>query len=317
MLFLYTGKEKKLSILSEGNNRYAVNGKFREKFMATNDNSYIYDPENATEMTRLINLGRLATAGLGGPLNGLPPLPEKALVLDLGCGPGGWVLDTAFKYPDFEVHGVDISHSMIDYANTRTQSQKLSNASFGIMDIAKPLDFDAASFDLVNARFLSGVLRQDTWPLLVAECTRILRPGGILRLTEGDDLGISTSPATERLSSLALQASWRLGYGFSPDGRTLGMSAAIVQLLRQAGYLDVHIIPLVVDYSAQTEGWNDFVHNNEIIYQHLKPALISLHIATAEEIEQLQQQALLETYSDDFTCIAHIISTWGLSPPKL
>ncbi len=285
--------------------------------MTTNDNSYIYDPENATEMTRLINLGRLATAGLGGPLNGLPALPEKARVLDLGCGPGGWALDTAFKYRDFEVCGVDISHSMIDYANARAQSQGLSNASFGVMDIVKPLDFDDASFDLVNARFLSGVLKQDTWPLLVAECTRILRPGGILRLTEGDDLGISTSAATERLTALAIRASWRLGYGFSPDGRTLGMSAAIVKLLRQADYRDIHIIPFIVDYSAHTEGWNDFLRNNEIIYQHLTPALISLGLATSEEIEQLRRQALLETYADDFTCVAHVISTWGFSPSKV
>ena len=282
--------------------------------MTTNDSSYIYDSENATEMARLINLDRIATASLGGPLNGLPPLPENAHLLDLGCGPGGWVLDVAFMHHDFEVCGVDISHSMVDYANARAQSQGLSNASFGVMDILKPLDFDDASFDVVNARFLSSVLKRDTWPLLVAECTRILRPNGILRLTEGDDLGISTSPATERLSALAIQTSWRLGYGFSPDGRTLGMSAAIVKLLRQGGYRDIHIIPVAVEYSAHTEGWDDFRRNNEIIYQYLRPAFISLNLAAPEEIERLRRQALVETYSDDFTCIAHVISTWGRAP---
>jgi ubiquinone/menaquinone biosynthesis C-methylase UbiE len=282
--------------------------------MTTNDNSYIFDPENATEMARLINLARLATSSLGGPLNGLPPLPEKAHVLDLGCGPGGWALDTAFNYPAFEVCGVDISSIMIDYANARAQSQGLLNASFSVTDISKPLDFDDASFDLVNARFLSGVLTKKTWPLLIAECTRILRPAGILRLTEGDDLGISTSPAIERLSALAIQASWRLGYGFSPDGRTLGMSAALVQLLRRAAYRDIHIIPFAVDYSTYTEGGNDFRHNNEIVYQHLSPVLVSLGLITSKEIEHLREQALLEAYNDDFTCVAHIMSIWGFSP---
>lgn len=284
--------------------------------MSTNDNSYIYDPENATEMARLINLARLATASLGGPLNGLPTLPKKARLLDLGCGPGGWVLDTAFKYPEFEVCGVDISYIMIDYANARAHSQELSNASFGIMDISKPLDFDDSSFDLVNARFLAGVLKQNTWPLLIAECTRILRPGGILCLTEGDDLGISTSPAVERLSGLAIQASWRLGYGFSPDGRTLGMSASILKFLRTGGYRDIHIIPFAVDYSAQTEGGDDFRHNNEIIYQHLSPVLVSLGLVTSTELEDLRQKALLEAYSNDFTCIAHIMRIWGSTPAK-
>lgn len=236
------------------------------------------------------------------------------MVLDLACGPGGWVLDVAFAHPEFEVCGVDVSRTMIDYANARAASQGLRNASFGVMNITKSFDFDDASFDLLNARFLSGALKREAWQPFIAECTRILRPGGILRLTEGDDPGISTSPALELLSSLTLQAMWRVGYGFSPDGRTLGMSPMLPKLLSRAGYHDIHIIPLATDFSADTALWADFYHNNEITYYNLKPLFVSLGLVTSEEIEHVYQQALIEMHATDFAYMTHALSVWGIAP---
>ena len=142
------------------------------------DNTYLLDTESPAEMARLINQERLLTQAMNGPLAGLDPSTFQRL-LDLGCGPGGWVLDVAFAYPGMEVAGVDISKTMIEYANARARSQQLSNTSFGLMDITKPLDFGDDSFDLVNTRFLFAALRRDAWPSFIAECMRILRPGGI------------------------------------------------------------------------------------------------------------------------------------------
>ena len=127
-----------------------------------------------------VSADRGTTKAMKGPLAEQPPETIAALqtVLDVACGPGGWVLDVAFAHPDIEVAGVDISTVMIDYANARASSQQIPNASFGSMDINKPLDFSDASFDLVNARFINGVLRKENWAPFVAECTRLLRPGG-------------------------------------------------------------------------------------------------------------------------------------------
>src|ERR1700730_11838359 len=99
------------------------------------ENTYIFDTESAVEMARLIDQDRVVTLGMGGALTGIPDLPIGAQILDLGCGPGGWVLDVAHARPDVEVAGVDISKTMIAYAHARARTQLLTNASFGVMDL--------------------------------------------------------------------------------------------------------------------------------------------------------------------------------------
>src|SRR5450432_3339515 len=142
------------------------------------NNTYILDPESVAEMTRLIQLDQFTTRAMGGPLEEHPDPSHLRRVLDLACGPGGWVLDVAFDYPEIEVMGVDISETMLRYAIARAQSQQIANASFG----------------LVNIRLLVGVLARTAWPAFLQECQRITRPGGIMRLTEADNAGLTNSP---------------------------------------------------------------------------------------------------------------------------
>ena len=114
--------------------------------MATLDNQppksnvYISDPESGAEMARLIDQDRLVTKGMGGLF------PERSndfsgihRVLDGACGPGGWALEIAFKYPEIEVVGFDVSQAMIDYANAQARVQGLENASFQVMNSAKTI----------------------------------------------------------------------------------------------------------------------------------------------------------------------------------
>jgi SAM-dependent methyltransferase len=280
----------------------------------TPEQTYIFDPESSAELARLINQDRLVTTAMRGPLADLPSLPEGAQVLDLACGPGGWVLDAAFERQDCEVAGVDISKAMIAYAQARARTQLRSNASFGIMDITQPLDFAENSFDLVNARFLMGVLKREAWPAFIVECLRILRPGGILRLTEGDDSGITSSPALEALNTLGIQALWRAGYGYSPNGRTFGMSSGLVGLLQKAGYQDISLKATAMNNSANTPGWADLYHDHRIMLAQFKPLLIQLELIAEEEFDQLYQQALAEMHADDFVAVGHLTSVWGRRP---
>src|SRR5689334_21298094 len=118
-------------------------------------NTYVIDTESAAEMARLMRQDQLMTAGMGGILSEID-LSGIQRVLDLACGPGGWPLDVAYTYSDMEVVGVDISERMITYARAQAQVQQRTNVSFRVMNILQPLDFADASFDLINARFLSG-----------------------------------------------------------------------------------------------------------------------------------------------------------------
>ncbi len=280
------------------------------------ENTYLLDPESPVELARLINLDRLATKAMGGPLAGLTEEEIAGLhnVLDLACGPGGWVLDVAFALPDVEVAGVDISRAMIDYANARARSQGLTNASFGVMDITRPLDFADGAFDLVNARLLVAVLRREAWAPFIAEATRILRPGGILRLSEAVDAGTSNSPALQRLGALGSQVLLRNGYGFSVDESSLDMTFVLPHLLRTAGYQDVHYHANALEFSYGTEAWADFYRNSEIVYLLAQPMFVKLGLISQEEGEQLHQQMLQEMQASDFCGMSHGVTVWGKKP---
>src|SRR6266568_8588391 len=97
---------------------------------------------------------------------------------NIGCGPGEWVLSMAQHFPASRVTGIDISELMITYASSCAKLQQRSNAQFQVMDARQPLAFPDASFDLIHARFITGFLSTTTWPQLIHECFRILRPGG-------------------------------------------------------------------------------------------------------------------------------------------
>jgi ubiquinone/menaquinone biosynthesis C-methylase UbiE len=281
---------------------------------ANSHNTYVFDSESSTEMARLINQDRMMTQAMGGPLAGLDRPEALRNILDLGCGPGGWALDVAFELPQAEVEGVDISRIMVDYANARARTQDILNASFGVMNITGPLDFPDASFDLVNARFLTVVFKREAWPPFLKECTRVLRPGGYLRLTEVVDAGVSNSAALNQFMQLFLQAFWQTGYAFSPDGRSVGMIHMLPSLLREQGYQQVRLQPHAVEYSANMEAWADQYHNIEVAGSQIKPLLLNLGLITSEEFDQLYLQAISDMQQETFCAVQHFTTVFGQKP---
>src|SRR5256885_14438549 len=197
-------------------------------------NVYISDAESGAEMARLIDQDRLITNGMGGLF------PERSndfsgihRVLDGACGPGGWALEIAFKHPEIEVVGFDVSQAMIDYANAQARVQSLDNASFRVMNLLKPLDFSDNSFDFSNVRFVN-FLPAATWPQFVRELARVTRPGGFIRLTESECWYYRPSPALETLNSLVIK-SIQVQEGYFQTGRFTGILPLLCSLMLQVG----------------------------------------------------------------------------------
>ena len=283
--------------------------------MSTNSGSgYFIDAESAPEMARLIQQDMAMTRKMGGPLAEQADPSSFLRILDVGCGSGGWVLDVAFANPDAEVAGIDISKTLIDYANARARSQGLQNASFEVMDVSMPLSFSDHTFDLVNGRLLVGSLHRTVWQKLIQECFRITRPGGVLRLTELDTSGITTSPAFNYLDSLLLKATWLVGHGFSSDGRTTCMTPMLPTLLRDAGYQTIQHRAHAIDVSSGTDTFMDFYRNYEVFFKLTLPFLVSVGVATQEEVEQTYQQMLIEMLSEDFKGMWYLLTVWGNTP---
>ncbi len=295
---------------------------FERKKSEMDKHTYALDPENPAEMARLTTQDTLVTKGMGGVLpewgNRLPPYTQDTertrQVLDVGCGPGSWVLDMAFQFPDVDVAGIDISKIMIDYANARAQTQQLTNASFGIMNVLNPLDFADSAFDLVNMRFAIGFLLRDAWPRVLKELYRVTAPGGYLRCTEVDTFGLTNSPAVEKLLHGIYRVIGKMGYGFSPDGHTFGMTPTLPSLLREAGCVEIQSVAHALDFSSGTELHVSQRENYRTSGLMVKPMLLKTKIFTEEEFEELYEKVLVETGQESFCGVWYVRTVWGKKP---
>jgi len=279
-----------------------------------NESSYIIDAESAAEMARLVSQDQLTTKSMGGVLPEQTDLSGIHRVLDIACGPGGWVLDVAFEHPDIQVVGIDISQTMVEYARVRSKVQKLENASFQVMNALKPLDFPDASFDLVNARTIAGFMLPASWPVLLQECMRITRPGGIIRLTETDDFGTSNSPALDKMTRMALRAGQLAGRTFNPEGRNAAVTPMLGRFLRKAGCKNIKKRAHVIDYSSGEEAHDGVYRDLMVALQLLQPFLTKIGFISQEELEQLYQQVLTELVSNDFCALWYLLTVWGQKP---
>ncbi len=290
------------------------------------EDTYIFDPESATELARLMMQGQLVTQGMGGILSEYevayltarsetPDMAEVPRILDIGSGPGGWVLDSAFEYPKAQVTGIDISKTMIEYARAQAWSRGLKNASFQEMNVLQPLEFPDNYFDFVNARFMVGFILRDAWPTVIQELFRVTRPGGLIRLTEFDRFGISNSAAYEQIMTWAGQASTRLGYGFSPDeGKDSHITLQLSRFLRAAGYQRIQLQPYALDFSNGAELHSLQYQNFMVIARMGAPLLPRLGLTTQAEFDKAYNMALADMLSDDFLGLWYLLSARGEKP---
>ena len=277
------------------------------------ESTYMVDAESAAEMARLMRQDQLLTQGMGGVFPEKPDLSNVQQILDLACGPGGWVLETAFTYTDVEVLGVDISARMIGYATAQAKVQRRPNAHFQVMNILKPLTFADASFDLVNARLIAAFMPREAWPVLFAECMRILRPGGILRFTEVE-VGISNKPAFEEAWHKVQQAMSRANLGFSPQGLHWGIIHMLPHFFQKAGLQQIDKMAHAIDFSSGTEARDGFYYDFASGFQSVEPFMEKMQVSTVADWRELYKKALAEMFEEDFCAMWFMLTVWGQKP---
>ena len=279
------------------------------------ENTYFIDAESGTETARLIEQDQLMTGHMGGVFPERLDVTGVKRVLDLACGPGGWVLDVAYQYPHMEIIGVDISKTNVDYAFARARSQGRNNVDFEVMDITERLAFADSSLDLVNGRLMVGFMLPDWWPSLLTECMRILRTGGTLCLTE-TEWGLTNSEAFENYTLLVSQALKLAGQSFSPDGRHLGITPVLGKLIERAGFTEIQQQAHMIDFSAHREGHHVTCEVVQAGFQLLQPFIIRHGGARQEELNDLYQQLVMDMRSETFCGIIYYVSAWGKKPLK-
>lgn len=277
------------------------------------ENSYFIDHESAAEMARLLDQDRLYTRSMGGFFSERADISDLHRILDIGCGPGGWVQELTFEYPDKEITGIDISETMIQYARAQAKVQNLENARFLVMDATGPLDFEDNYFDLVNARLIA-FLTPEQWPALIQECLRITRPGGIIRLTECQGPGITNSLAFEKQVGFFAQALYRAGQTYSPDGKQLGIVPMLSGFLRKAGCTNIGHKAHMIDFSAGEEAHHHWYRDMQIFFKLLQPFFLATQVTTQEEADEVYAQMEADMQKDDFAGVHLFTTAWGEKP---
>ena len=280
-----------------------------------NDNPstyFVQDRKNQKEITRLTVQDRMVTASMGGVL------PEQSdptvfhRVLDVGCGTGGWAIEAAQMYSEMSLVAIDISQRMIKYACARANAHHVDDrVEFRIMDVLDPLDFPAASFDLVNLRFGISFVRTWDWVKLLTELLRVTRVGGVVRITDCETVHPDNSPALTQLVKMFQCALYRAGHFFTDE--STGLIDHLPRLLSQCGCEGVQKKAYAAEYRAGTSAGEAFIENMKLAFQTTRPFIQKWGCAS-ENYDAIYQQSLEEMSQPDFHATWNLLTAWGIKP---
>ncbi|HEX4808970.1 MAG TPA: methyltransferase domain-containing protein, partial [Bryobacteraceae bacterium] len=204
---------------------------------------------------------RRFTPPIARRLCSLAGLKPGTAVLDIGTGTGIVALEAApHVAPGGRIIGIDLSQGMLAIARKHAAVFR-DSVEFREMD-AERLAFPDSFFDSVVSLF---ALLHFPDPLgALREIRRVLRPGGSLAIAVGSRPPLSLAGMAHRIGRIPFYAEHLLGRvliapafldglvlrhipdGSAPEqtelaGRTRNRSAAVPQLLKQAGFRDVSL----------------------------------------------------------------------------
>jgi ubiquinone/menaquinone biosynthesis C-methylase UbiE len=276
----------------------------------TETSGYIMNPENTAEMARLTKLAEHLTGGIG-LLPSAIDLSSCTEILDVGCGPGEWVLEIARRFPMSQVRGVDISALMIAYAQFCAQAEGRSNVQFLQADARQHLPFADATFDMVHVRLASAWLSKTTWPTIIQEYFRVVKAEGLVCCTEFENLGITNSAALTHYNTICMQALRQTNQCFSPAGDHSGVTVMLPPFLQEAGFQHIQVEAHAVPYSFGAVGHHTMVENLTSGLKLVQPFLLNQGVATQAELDVLYEQTVKDMHLESFRAMVYYLRVWG------
>ncbi|CAI2163988.1 17653_t:CDS:2 [Funneliformis geosporum] len=114
---------------------------------------------------------------------------ENCKVLDVGCGAGVWLLESATNYQSSHFLGIDICTVFPSEVN-----------------VLNGLPFEDNSFDYVHQGNMVEVYTIDQWNFIISELIRVCKPGGYIEFTE-PELAPKTGPILKRFYDALIELS--------------------------------------------------------------------------------------------------------------
>ncbi|PKY49180.1 S-adenosyl-L-methionine-dependent methyltransferase [Rhizophagus irregularis] len=113
-------------------------------------------------------------------------------VLDVGCGPGTWLLDLSSKYESSYFFGVD-SELMFP------QEIKPNNVEFFKADLSAGLSFGDNEFDFTHIELMRLIYTSDKWDFILSELIRVTKPGGYIEVAGRRNENVERAPILRKL----------------------------------------------------------------------------------------------------------------------
>lgn len=270
----------------------------------------VFDRNSKEEHQRLTVQDQMITTAMGGVLPYLPDPLRFKRVLDVGCGTGNWLIEVAKTYPDMQkLIGIDISKPMVEYAREQARAHSIADlVEFPVMDALLILEFPADFFDLVNLRFGTGFMRIWDWPKLLSEMQRICRPGGVIRITDGELINPSNSSALTQLFEMFQLGLFRSGRLF--ENHPAGLTSHLPELLTRHGIQLVQTKVYALPFRAGTPEGHAYAEDMMHAFRTGRPFMARWG-CISDDFDTLYQQALSDMQQPDFCATWNLLTAWG------
>jgi SAM-dependent methyltransferase len=202
----------------------------------------------------------------------------------------------------------------VSYARSHEATKNKKNVNIHLMDALQPLDLPDDTYDLINLRFTVGVFPRERWIGVLKECHRICKPGGIIRLTEGDNVSVAGAPAFHRMSRALIQVGWAIGKTFSEYEVAVG--PMLPKFLQDAGFIDdIRSQTVAIDFSAGAPAHHAVTDDFTMTFQLLGKHMLTFGaMKSEEEFDRTFEEMQGEFQSPDFAGLWYIISFQGRKP---
>lgn len=189
-------------------------------------------------------------------------------VLDVGCGPGTWVLEMATEFPNSDFHGIDLRTMF-------PSTIKPQNTQFLQHDFFKNLPYPNESFEFVRMRSMLGFITQTQLTHLLSEIQRVLKPSGYIELLDVEYQIYRPGPICEAVLNRQLQSTMhKKGIDFLASHH---LSTLLMSRPADGGFIDVHQHKVSIPI-----GWGGQL--GEVHAQNLSNLLQSMHPSIKKDI---------------------------------
>jgi len=230
-----------------------------------------------------------------------------ARVVEIGCGPQGTLKLLAERVgPRGTVTGVERSEEAVLLAREFVVDHKLDNVDV-IHSDGRKTGLPRGAFDLATVR--SVLVNVPQPEQIVAEMAELVRPGGIVALYESDYSGFICDPPLPAWDEVIdLLRTYSSRNGIDPF-----IGRKISRLLREAGLIDIQVVPIVRN-SPQGH-----VHRTLLPHfaENLRERLVAQKIVGNDELDDLISK--LRCHLDDPHTLVMgglFFQAWGRRPVR-